>query len=237
MGLDVYVGPLTRYYGGDWENAGERAARERAAGSAAPRRPGVLKTPTRDKARIRQAVLTWREILGDSLGTNAPGPLDWDESEDAAYFTGRPGWDGFGSLVLWAAYAEHPLLRVPASLPEEWDNDPALVRCNAEGFRSRYSHLVRNVELWLPVSFAFTFEGEDVDRRRVVVGSSATLASQLADLNAATWKVGDAEAATWARRPPDDEASLELKARFAFAVMTDLAHKAVENRLPMKLDF
>jgi hypothetical protein len=126
---------------------------------------------------------------------------------------------------------------VPACLPEEWDNDPALVRCNAEGFRSRYSHLVRNVELWLPVSFAFTFEGEDVDRRRVVVGSSATLARQLADLNAATWKVGDAEAATWARRLPDDEASLELKARFAFAVMTDLARKAVENRLPMKLDF
>jgi len=240
MGLDVYVGPLTRYYGGDWENAGERAARERALGAtpgAAHRRPAAPRTTGRDKERIRQAVLAWREALSDSLGAHVTGPLEWDEDPDAAYFTGRPGWDGFGSLVLWAAYAEHPMLRAPAALPEEWDNDPALVRCNAEGFRSRYSHLVRNVELWLPMAFAFTFEGEDVDRRRIVVGSAATLARQLADLNAATWKVGASEAAAWARRRPDDSASMELNARHAFAVMTDLAAKAVEHRLPMKLDF
>ena len=240
MGLDVYVGPLTRYYDGDWENAGERAARERALGMATGRRPVPPKAPIdkiRDKERVRQAVLTWRGVLGNSLGANVAGPLEWDETEDAPYFTGRPGWDGFGSLVLWAAYAEHPLLRMPAALPEEWDNDPALVRCNAEGFRSRYSHLVRNVELWLPVDFAFTFEGEDVDRRRVVVGSATTLARQLTELNAATWKVGTAEAAAWARRQPDDAAPLELKARYAFAVMTDLTAKAVEHRLPMKLDF
>jgi hypothetical protein len=241
MGLDVYVGPLTRYYRGDWENAGERAARERASGTAGGRRPVpskvLSKDKVRDRERIRLAVLTWREILRDSLGTNVRGPLEWDESEDASYFTGRPGWDGFGSLVLWAAYAEHPMLRLPASLPEEWDNDPALVRSNAEGFRSRYSHLVRNVELWLPIAFPFTFEGEDVDRRRVVFGSATTLARQLADLNAATWKVGTAEAAAWAKRRPDDGAALEINARYAFAVMTDLAAKAVEHRLPMKLDF
>lgn len=241
MGLDVYVGSLTRYYGGDWENAGERAARERALGKVAGGRlirsnvQGEEKA--RDQERIREAVLTWREILGDSLGANVPGPLDWNEDDEAPYFTGRPGWDGFGSLVLWAAYGEHPTLRLPATLPEEWDNDPALMRSNADGFRSRYSHLVRNVELWLPVSFAFTFEGEDVDRRRVVVGSATTLARQLADLNAATWKAEASEAAAWAKRRPDDSASIELNARYAFGVMTDLAAKAVAHRLPMKLDF
>ncbi|MBS0546785.1 MAG: hypothetical protein JSR24_03485 [Proteobacteria bacterium] len=233
MGLDVYVGPLARYYAGDWENVAERAARERVA--APPRRK------TRDKKeseRQRQAVLTWRTTLHASLGDNAPGPLEWEESFDAPYFTGRPGWDGFGALVLWAAYVEHPTMRPPAVLPEDkWDNDPALVRSNAEGFRSRYSHLVRNVELWLPVSFTFTFEGEDVARRRVVVGSSTTLAQQLADLNAATWKVDDREVAIWGRRHPDDKAPLELHARYAFAVMSDLARKAVEHRLPLKLDF
>lgn len=231
MGLDVYVGSLARYYGGDWENFAERTGRR----PATPR--SKARDRSRDRDRIREAVLSWRTALHDSLGANAPGPLDWDETEDAPYFTGRPGWDGFGALVLWAAYVEHPVLRAPVALPEEWDNDPALVRCNEEGFRSRYSHLVRNVELWLPLSFAFTFEGEDVDRRRVVVGSAATLARQLADLNAATWKVGAAEAAAWARRHPDDKAPLELHARHAFAVMTDLAASAIEHRLPMKLDF
>src|SRR6202022_810609 len=212
----------------------EKTARERGAQYQIGR-PGGSADRLKDPQRIPSAVLAWRATLSESLGSKIAQPLDWDESLDAPYFTGRPGWDGFGSLVLWAAYAEHPLLRVPASLPEEWDNDPARGPCNAEGFRPPYSPLVRNVELWLPVSFAFTFEGEDVDRRRVVVGSSATLARQLADLNAATWTVGEAEPAAWPRRLPDDEAPLELKARFAFAVMTDLARKAVENRLPMKL--
>jgi hypothetical protein len=225
MSLDVYVGPLARYYGGDWENGSERAVR----GSSGHRPAG--------RDRLRQTVMTWRDSLQASLGSNVSVPLDWDETETAPYFVGRPGWDGFGSLVLWAAYVEHPVLRAPATLPEEWDNDPALVRSNVEGFRSRYSHLVRNVELWLPVALDFTFEGESVDRRRVVMGSSATLARQLAELNAATWKAGSDEIATWNRRVPDGNATLELRARHAFAVIADLAAKALQHRLPMKLDF
>jgi hypothetical protein len=181
--------------------------------------------------------MTWRDTLQASLGKSVTEPLDWDETDAAPYFVGRPGWDGFGSLVLWAAYVEHPLLRAPATLPEEWDNDPALVRSNVEGFRSRYSHLVRNVELWLPIALDFTFEGESVDRRRVVMGSSATLARQLAELNAATWKADRDEIAAWDRRVPDNQATLELRARHAFAVIVDLAHKSIEHRLPMKLDF
>ncbi len=236
MALDVYVGSLTRYYAGDWESVGERSARERGVPHEMMR-PRAPRERGQDVERIRPAVLTWRTTLGNSLGANVAGPLDWDESSDAPHFTGRPGWDGFGSLVLWAAYAEHPALRRPASLPEEWDDDPALMHCNAEGFRSRYSHLVRNIELWLPSAFPFTFEGEDVDGRRIVVGSTTTLRRQLADLNAATWKVGDGEAADWSRRPPTDDMPLEPRARYAFAVLVDLAQKAIDHRLPMKLDY
>ena len=139
--------------------------------------------------------------------------------------------------MLWAAYAEHPALRLPDSLPEEWDHDVALVRCNADGFRSRFSHLVRNVELWLPSPFQFTFEGENVDGRRVVVGSVLTLRRQLADLNAATWKASDSVAAGWGRKPPADKATLEPRARYAFAILVDLAQQAVDHNLPMKLDY
>jgi hypothetical protein len=121
-------------------------------------------------------------------------------------------------------------------LPEEWDNDPALVRSNVAGFRSRYSHLVRNVELWLPNAFDFTFEGEDVDGRRVVVGSTATLRRQLEDLNAATWKADDEIVAAWGRDALADNAPLEQNARYAYAVLLDLAERSVELRLPMKLD-
>jgi hypothetical protein len=227
MALDVYVGSLARYYAGDWENVAERAAGTRHGGPQAARQ--------RDAESMRPAVLAWREALAASLGNTVIIVWDWDESAEAPHFTGRPGWDGFGSLVLWAAYAEHPALRRPDSLPEEWDDDPALVRSNAEG--SRYSHLVRNVELWLPSPFDVTFEGQDIDRRRIVIGSALTLARQLGELNGATWRAGESEVMRWARAAPGDSAGLELKARYAFAILYDLVRRAVEHRLPMKLDY
>lgn len=233
MALDVYVGSLTRYYAGAWENLVEKAARERGA----PHR--VRSATPADAAkgldRIRPRVLAWRAALAKALGDRLSTPLEWDETQAAPWYTHRPGWDGFGSLVLWAAYAEHPALRLPETLPEEWDHDVALMRSAAEGFRSRYSHLVRNVEMWLPVAFEITFEGEDVEGRRVVMGSVTTLCRQLADLNAATWKASAADVAAWGR-VPIEEGPLEERARYAFAVLTELAQRAQSERLPMKLD-
>lgn len=222
MALDVYVGPLTHYYAG----VGYRLARADAAADRVT-----------DSDRIHAAILAWRVALGDSLGGNIPAPLDWDETSAAPHFMGQPGWDGWAALVLWAAYAEHPLFRRPDRLPDEWENDPALARSNAEGFRSRYSHLVRHVELWLPSAFPFTFDGEDVGGHRVVIGSAPTLQRQLVDLNGATWKAGNGAVAAWRRKPPPDDAPLELRARYGFAAMVEATQRAVDHRLPMKLDY
>ena len=233
MALDVYVGSLTRYYAGGWENPGEKAARMRGAS------PSLRSAKQADDAkrqdRIRARVIAWRAALVQSLGDRLAEPLEWDETEAAPWFTHRPGWDGFGSLVLWAAYAEHPTLRLPESLPEEWDHDVALMRSTAAGFRSRYSHLVRNVEMWLPVAFEITFQGEDVEGRRSVVGSVTTLRRQLADLNAATWRASASDVMGWGR-VPTEEGLVEERARYAFSVLTELAQCAQSERLPMKLD-
>jgi len=234
MALDVYVGSLTRYYAGEWENISEKTARESGAQYRIGRRAAGA---DQDLEEVQEAIFAWRTALNQSLGTRIVMPLDWNEDLEAPYFTGRPGWDGFGSLVLWAAYAEHPAVRPPAKLIEEWDNDPVLLRSNVEGFRSRYSHLVRNVELWLPSPFEFTFEAEDVDGRRVVVGSTAMLRRQLEELNGATWKAAAHVVAGWGRDSLADNAALEQNARYAFAVLSDLADRAVELRLPIKLDY
>jgi len=233
MALDVYAGSLTRYYAGAWENLVEKATRER--GAPQPARSAELTDVAKAQDRIRPKVIAWRAVLAEALGDRIETPLDWDETEAAPWFSHRPGWDGFGSLVLWAAYAEHPTLRRPETLPEEWDHDIALTRSTAPGFRSRYSHLVHNVELWLPVAFEITFEGEDVSGRRVVMGSVTTLRRQLADLNAATWKASGTDVAAWARMRPEQKA-VEGCARYAFAILTELAQRAQAGRLPMKLD-
>lgn len=236
MALDVYVGSLTRYHAGEWETVGEKVARERSRQGPVtrPRGPAAL---IDDLKGIRTAVMAWRADLAQSLGERLDTPLDWEESPHAPYFTGRPGWDGFGSLVLWAAYAEHPGRRCPEALPEEWDHDPILTRSNADGFRSRYAHLVRHVELWLPNPFELTFEGVNVDGRRTVMGSATALRRQLSELNAATWEASGAAVVDWGRTPPAADASLEQRARYAFAVLFELVQQAMGHKLPMRLDY
>ena len=171
--------------------------------------------PTKDRERIRKAVLAWRDgMKRRPAASTSAEPLDWVETTGSAVVH-RPA--GLGRLRL--AGAVGGLCRAagrcagPPPLPEEWDDDPALVRSNADGFRSRYSHLVRNVELWLPAAFDFTFEGEDVDGRRIIVGSSTTLApparrAQRRDLE-------DGRRTSWRRWPderPPGTASLEVTA-------------------------
>jgi hypothetical protein len=236
MALDVYVGSLTRYYAGDWDSVADRTAREpgRQTEPGQPRAAGALK---KDRERLQTSVLAWRRTLDGALAPHLTEPLAWNETLESPWFTGRPDWDGFGSLVLWAAYAEQPTLRRPAALPKEWDDDAALVRSNAEGFRSRYSHLVRNVELWLPTALDFTFEAEDVDGRRIIVGSTMTLHRQLGELNAATWKMDEDEMDALARARSPGGASLDIAARHAMAMMSRLGRQAVQHRLPVKLDY
>ncbi len=236
MALKIYVGSLTRYYSGDWENAAEKIARKHGVPYHMGK-PGSDKDMAKEAERIRSTVVAWRRKLSVSLEERIESHLDWDEGADTPYFSERLGWDGFGSLVLWAAYAEHPTIRRPAVLPEGWDEDHALKRSNAEGFKSRYSHLVRNIELWLPSAFELTFEAEDPRGRRTVIGSATTLRKQLADLNVATWKADRDERAAWKKVRPADGAGLEECARFAFSHLCHLVKQACQHELPMKLDY
>ena len=66
--------------------------------------------------------------------------------------------------------------------------------------------------------------------------STATLRRQLEELNAATWKADAEIVAAWGRDALADNAPLEQNARYAFAVLLDLAERSVELKLPMKLD-
>ncbi|HOG47500.1 MAG TPA: hypothetical protein PLJ35_21525 [Anaerolineae bacterium] len=226
MGLDVYVGALTRYYGGDWRTAAQRldGTRGPAAGLEA------LDGDT------RMAVLTWRDGLSLGLQAHLEDPLDWDESDAAPCVIGTLGWEGYAGLLLWAAYAEHPELARPVEAVAEWEADPAYQASNAAGFASRCGHLLYGPELWLPCPFCFTFRAEDVCGDEVAIGSSPALLAELQGLNAATWAADAATLKEWRATPPPGKATLEDWARYGCAVLLELAGRSVAHGLPMKLD-
>lgn len=198
-----------------------------------------------DPEQIRSAVVEWRQGLSAGLASNLASPLDWNETGPTPYFTDKPAWDCYGALLLWAAYSEHDGLERPGANPTclpdrktgDWRGGPAYRRSIAEGYRTRYGQLLHDVEVWLPADFDFTFGAPWVtgDARRF--GACSTLVTQLDDLNARTWRATQAEFTAWRRAGADFGAPLEVAARFAFALVRDLAGRAAENRLPMLLDY
>jgi hypothetical protein len=234
MALDVYVGPLTLYYAGQWENEVQAEARERGD------QYHIIRTRREDDAvkdpeRIRPALVNWQRSMSDALGSNIAEPLDWDEASQD-YATGRPDWQGLGSLILWAAYAEHRDLAPPARYVEV-STDPAYKRSTAEDAMNLFPHVIRDIEFWLPSAFDFTFKANAPNDDIVAFGSSFTLLANLHALNGATWQADRTTIENWGGYRPGPDASLEESAKYGFYDMLLLAEFACQRRLPMKLDY
>jgi hypothetical protein len=235
MGLDIYVGSFTRYYAQDWETVVQKVGREHGHPVTVIRQ--TTAEAITDQAQIRPAIVAWRDGLNAGLGDNLDAPLDWDEAESAPYFTDKPTWDAYSSLLLWAAYAENQDLARPHAYVEDLESDPAYRRSREPGFKTAYSQLIRGAEVWLPARFDFTFTAQDPAGNEVVFGSSVALADQLELLNQRTWNASNGSILEWRFGGADYQAPLEIGARFAFAVLRDLARHANTHRLIMKLDY
>ena len=221
MGLDVYVGSLTRYYVEGSADVVERIARHQ----------GLPVDDGQDgEAVIRAAVRRWRDRLSRLVGDRLAGPLDWDESGPAPCFTDKPGWDGYGGALLLAAHDEHPELPPPAQVSADWPDDPAYQAASAPGAGSRY-HQLLTPELWLPCRFDFTVRIRDLTGEEVELGSSVALLDQL-QLLSARHRLDGRPA-----EPALDGHSLPAAAGNGLAVLLRLAVRSVVNRVPMKLDF
>lgn len=220
MGLDLYVGSLTRYYSGS---------------DRADVRPSFFDRLFRGR-RIRnsaRAVDSWRRQMARQLKLG--DALTWNEEPEAACFIDKPAWDCYGALVLWASYDEQPNAR-RATSADNWSSDPAY-RAAAMNPRSRYLHLVGGSEIWLPVDFATPIETKSLLNESVIVGSSVRLLDELLELNRRTWATSGEQLAQWRAERPAYGATLETSARFGFAVFHELAQQSVRRGLPMKLDY
>jgi hypothetical protein len=238
MGLDVYVGSLTRYYRRDWETIIQQAGRETGmtVHMVYPNEPD-----TDDEILIeeetRAAVLEWRSSLANEITRYLSDGLSWSEEPGTPYFTDKPAWDGYGALLLWAAYTEHPEISRPSTVIEDWVEDSVLKASQAEDFSSQFPSLMGGVELWLPGQFKIIFKAFDVAGEEMVMGPIAQLQAELIQLNQMTWRASDEDIKEWRRVIDPYTKSFDEMARFGYSIFRELVGNAVEHKLPMKLDY
>jgi len=242
MALDLYVGTLTRYNSGDWEPAllsGGRPGELRRA------RMGENGVGGEDPDEVREAVLGWIQWANEEVDL-LEEPLDWSEEPDLPYATARPSEEGLGALQLWAAYAEHPDIPRPQTMPDDWTEDPVLAKSLDNDFPSRYPQLLFAVDLWLPARIGEVFdapsplfseepEEDDEDEEQIRFGSIPALLEELQDLNGLTWKVDSSTLERWRQEDATPHGSLESLARQTFATVFNLARQAQDLGMPMVL--
>jgi len=238
MGLDVYVGPLTRYYTGNWETILQQARKgtDIPLTTVRPKQGwfGRLLDQFRPRgpAAAARAVRRWRNRLRRELGI---ADLDWNEYPEAEYATDKPAWDCYGALVLWAAYDELPSAK-RRETANEWNKDPAYLTSRLNP-HSQYQHLIADTELWLPVEFRVPVRTAAIRGDSIVVDSSIRLLAELRELNSRTWNASDQQTSEWRYDGAEFGGPLEGSARFGFSIFYELAKRSVAARLPMKLDY
>ncbi len=249
MGLDVYVGTFTRYFTGDWETIAQRLGREQGI-PVEIIQPSAPPDAITDPDDIRNWILNWKRDFVASVREQADVEVDWSESPGEPYFTDKPGFDGLAALHMLAAYSLYPTERTPATIPDSWADDRVVRAYNDDEPRTlgtlfkarvgppkegrRFSHLT-DLDTWIPGSFTGWMRVDGLAQSPMHVGSSSELLRQLQELNARTYRADRETMAGWLQVESDN--SFDHEARRGLAIFTDLATKAVEHRLPMKLDY
>lgn len=123
MGLDIYVGPLTRYYSGAWETIVQQAGREQGIPVEIIRTNEPSPDRITDPQVVEEAVLAWRTSLEQGLGEQLGPRLEWPEGPSADYVTDKPDWDGYAAVLLLAAHDEFRAGSLPREAPREWQKE------------------------------------------------------------------------------------------------------------------
>jgi len=241
MGLDIYVGSLSRYYAHDWETVIQRQGREQGI-PVVIQRANETEDAVTDPATIRELTLTWRFAMSAHLRQAGviEQDLEWSEDPQTPYFTDKPG-ECFAALQVLAAYEERgkPLFGAtfPKTLDPQWQQDSVWKGRVKATLAPRYSHLY-GIEFWLPADFSKTFEAPSPAGKRVWMGSVFHLLRQLEMLNERTYMGAPAELAHWRlEMPVGTDANFEPRAKTGMAIMLELASAAARERLPIVLDY
>ena len=256
MGLDIYVGPLTRYYAGLWETVIQQAGRAEGMDIQVVGRPDPADLPPIEQ--IREDVLEWRRDLTAEMEDMGVGELDWPELPQGEYVTDKPDFDGYGAVLLLAAHQEFPGTPLPVLARQDFRREPlwqqvekrhaaggglggALRRVfgrapKTEPGKPRFDHLYYP-ELWLPVDFDWTFQSLELGRQPIVIGSGPRLRRHLEELNRLTFRGGVGDLDEWRTDGPPRDGAFERMAKFGLAAWLALAVEADERRQPMRLDY
>ncbi len=245
VGLDIYAGPVTRYVLGNWLTIVQQAGQ--AGGlNVEVIRANENPNAVRDPAVVSPVVQAWQDGIVRSLGAS----IGWEDSVDVDYATDKPDWDGYGAVLLLAAFDERPDLapgtktraglrrtKLPDVAPRNYADSPAFEA--ARGVPTRYPTLLLGAEWCLPIAEGpSVFQAPTPNGHQTTMGRVDNLLEELNDLNDRTVRLAPADLAA-ARKtgPPPPGAKVKEVVPFGLSVLLSLAEYASVRRVPWIMDY
>lgn len=197
MGLDIYSGKLIRYYSGDWQT---RLAQLLSSNSdkftVIDVSGNEIEQETDDEsvAEVRKIITQWADSLAASIAPTLSTPL-WDETTECDYYTDKPGWEGYGALVMLQACLtlKH---KVPEYVEARWNvfDEPVVKKALS---MDTGNSLLSAVVLWLPIDMLTIFDGPLPTGEEVSIATVALLKQELEELNRQLWNADETTILSW----------------------------------------
>ena len=223
MDLNIYAGPLTQYYAGNWtvpDGGGCEPAEMTAA-------------------EIQEAAEDWQADLVRALTGDDGGPeFIWDEAADGPYFAWPLSWECFEALRLYAASGIYG-----GNRPDEFPAGGALddfpvfesVRDDEE---MNWSIFIGTL-LWLPIEEEFSFKSQLPTGQEATISTAGSLLCELGQVNDLSWKEAEENLIEWVHTegPAAGNRQTESMAKYAFSVLYRAALYALDHEVPVILDY
>ena len=137
---------------------------------------------------------------------------------------------------MYIIYSENSHI-IPLEFDDNWKENKYYLEVVENKYNSNYKQIIANCEIWLPINFEFIFDYSDPTDNRCVIGSIFSLKAQLEEFNKNTWKASVNEIFNWQKSiDPNSNLFLE-KAKYGYSIIYSIVMFAIENKLPIKLDY
>lgn len=193
MSLDLYAGPLWRFYTRDFETPQQRMAREQGLEHRFIYDGEPIPWP--DIATCKASLSGLQADIGANLNI---APADCWNEDCETYHTEQLLDDARAALALVSAYMYRPELRRPDRMPDDIETDPAYSEAPEKGY---LVGLIASFEatLWLPcLSEELVFVTDPMEWRFLTTGLTR-LESGLATLKREIWN-GKTDVDAWLER-------------------------------------
>lgn len=235
MGVDLYAGPLCRWYARDFVTPAlalvppeKRMVIDAQTGKVELHRP-------KNPAKYRDAILGWMQEIRPRLRQAGPMVVKWEELPRTEYLCEQ--YRSWPHIRCFAAYAQTGELKPPSDLPSSNAPDAAFEIARELGLAAPYASLIFST-MWLPLDFERPIVLALPTGQNQPVGSVAGLRSEAESLAAEHLGVSPVTPETLGQLNADQSRSpLERAAADAVWRILKITDFALANKLPVVVDY